>query len=128
MLTGESVYHLDHVIPLTAGHGGTTYENIVPLRADLNISKHNACIFKWFADNRERFDLSQRKFDELIEYLADINEVTTKEYEEFVYWCHDNPRTVEEIEADNERYGYKKPSIEIWREEVAKESRELIEA
>lgn len=96
-LTGESDYHWDHVIPLATGHGGTIYENMIPLRADLNISKSNRNIFEWFADNRERFGLSQRKFDELIEYLADINEMTVEEYRDYVYWCHDNPRTVGEI-------------------------------
>ena len=92
--------HLDHVIPISIGHGGTIYENMIPLRADLNISKSNLNIFEWFADNRERFGLSQRKFDELIEYLADINDMTTKEYEEYVRWCHDNPRTIDEIKQE----------------------------
>jgi|SRR5690625_184420 len=94
--------HLDHVIPIASGHGGTTLGNMIPLRADLNISKSDHNIFDWFADNRERFGLEQRKFDELIEYLADINDMTTKEYEEYVRWCHDNPRTIDEINAEQE--------------------------
>lgn len=98
-LTGKADdVHLDHVIPISIGHGGTTYENVVPLNAELNMSKSNRCIFDWFADNRERFDLTQSKFDELIEYLADINEMTTTEYEEYVRWSHDNPRSIEELE------------------------------
>lgn len=100
-LTGDRArLHMDHVIPLSVGHGGTVYENMIPLRADLNLSKSNRNIFDWFADNRERFGLEQRKFDELIEYLADINNMTTKEYEEYVRWCHDNPRTIDEIKAE----------------------------
>lgn len=100
-LTGSGFVHADHVIPLATGHGGTIYENIIPLRADLNISKSDRCIFDWFSENKERFNLSQTKFDELIEYLAEINGMTTKEYEEYVRWCHDNPRTLEDLQASN---------------------------
>lgn len=85
---------MDHVIPLSIGHGGTVFGNIIPLRASLNSSKQDRNIFDWFADNKERFNLSQRKFDELIAYLAEINDMTPKEYEEYVRWCHDNPREV----------------------------------
>src|SRR5699024_2915067 len=100
-ITGEKEdLHLDHVIPIAVGHGGTIYENMIPLRADLNLSKSDRNIFDWFADNRERFGLEQRKFDELIEYLADINNMTKKEYEEYVRWCHDNPRTLDEIKSE----------------------------
>ena len=101
-LTGNATnnIHADHVIPASIGHGGTVYGNMIPLRADLNISKSNRNIFEWFYDNRERFGLSQRKFDELIEYLADINEMTVEEYRDYVYWCHDNPRTVDEIKQE----------------------------
>lgn len=102
-LTGEpEKIHWDHVIPLSVGRGGTIRENMIPLRADLNISKSDRCIFDWFADNRERFGLSQRKFDELIEYLADINGMTVEEYEEYVRWCHDNPRSIDEIETEEQ--------------------------
>src|SRR5690625_1431180 len=105
-LSGERKdLHADHVLPVSIGHGGTIYENIIPLRADLNISKSDRNIFDWFADNRERFRLEQRRFDELIEYLADINDMTTKEYEEYVRWCHDNPRTIDEIKAEEDADG-----------------------
>ncbi len=97
--TGDS--HLDHVIPISIGHGGTIYENMIPLRSDLNISKGARNLFDWFADNRERFGLEQRKFDELIEYLANINDMTTQEYEEYVRWCHDNPREFDEVENED---------------------------
>lgn len=91
-LTGanENV-HLDHVVPLSNGYGGTTYGNMIPLRGDLNKSKNDANIFEWFKRNKERFNLSQTKFDELIAYLAEINEVTPEDYRDHVYWCHENP-------------------------------------
>lgn len=100
-LTGEPTdLHLDHVIPISVGHGGTTYGNMIPLRADLNLSKNASQIFEWFDANRERFNLSQRKFDELIEYLAQINEMTTQEYRAYVDWCFDNPRDINAIETE----------------------------
>ena len=96
-LTNSKDFQFDHVIPIDVGRCGSVAENLIPLNASLNSSKHANNIFEWFDDNRERFDLSQRKFDELIEYLADINEMTVEEYRDYVYWCHDNPRTVDEI-------------------------------
>jgi len=84
--------HLDHVIPIAIGHGGTTRQNMIPLRADLNNSKYARCIFDWFYDVKDHFNLPQTKFDELIEYLADINGMTADEYEDYVRGCHDNQR------------------------------------
>jgi hypothetical protein len=99
-ITGESNIHLDHVIPLSVGHGGTTYGNMIPLRADLNISKNDKNIFEWFEANRQRFELSQERFDLGIAWLASANAMTVEEYRDYVYWCHANPRTVDEIEND----------------------------
>ena len=105
-LTGDRYdIHQDHVIPLSTGHGGTIFENIIPLRGDLNTSKNRSNIFDWFTKNKEHFNLDKRRFDELIEYLADINDMTTKEYEEYVRWCHDNPRTIDEIKAEEDADG-----------------------
>jgi predicted transcriptional regulator len=98
-LTGESAIHLDHVIPLSIGHGGTTYGNMIPLRSDLNMSKNNHNIFEWFEANRQRFELSQERFDNLIEWLASANAMTVDEYRNYVYWCHANPRNIDELEA-----------------------------
>jgi len=92
--------HLDHAIPVVIGHGGTTEQNMIPLRADLNISKHARCIFDWFYDVKDYFKLSQTKFDELIEYLAHINGMTADEYEGYVRGCHDNPRVIDETILD----------------------------
>jgi len=92
--------HLDHVIPVSVGHGGTTSQNMIPLRADLNISKQARCIFDWFYDVKDRFKLPQTKFDELIEYLAHINGMTADEYEDYVRGCHDNQRVLDETILD----------------------------
>jgi len=93
--------HWDHVIPLSTGHGGTSYRNMIPLYGRLNESKQGSNIFEWFTANREHFNLEQARFDALIEYLAEINEMTVDEYRQFVYWCHENPREINELEDDN---------------------------
>jgi hypothetical protein len=98
-ITGDYEIHLDHAIPLATGHGGTFNGNMIPLRADLNFSKNDSNIFEWFEANRQRFELSQERFDNLITWLASANAMTVGEYRDYVYWCHANPRTIDEMEA-----------------------------
>jgi hypothetical protein len=96
-LTGDKQnIHFDHVIPISIGHGGTTYGNMIPLRADLNFSKHDSNIFEWFEANRQHFELSTEKFETLIDYLAEINSVTKEDYKDHVYWCHENSHHFDE--------------------------------
>lgn len=91
-LTGEmSDIHFDHVIPLKIGRGGTTFGNIIPLHGPLNISKNKHNVFEWFETSKERFNLSEERFNEVIKWLASVNGLTEEEYKDFVYWCHDNP-------------------------------------
>jgi hypothetical protein len=100
-LSGEALdIHWDHVIPLTTGFGGTTFANMIPLRSDLNVSKYDKNIFEWFEANRQRFELSQDRFDNLIAYLASANAMSVEEYRNHVYWCHANPRNINELEAN----------------------------
>ena len=100
-LTGETTdLHREHAIPLSVGHGGTIRENMYPMAGRLNISKGNRNIFEWFEANRQRFKLSQTRFDRLIEWLAASNAMTVEEYRDYVYWCHANPREIKtEISA-----------------------------
>lgn len=93
---------LDHVIPISIGHGGTTYANIIPLKSNLNNSKHQNHIFEWFDNNKDRYGLSQNKFNNLIEYLAEINNMTTKEYRMYIDWCHDNPIEFSDIKRNGD--------------------------
>ncbi|WP_416312791.1 hypothetical protein [Rossellomorea sp. FS2] len=100
-LTGESTSRSwDHAIPLATGHGGTTYGNMYPLRLGLNISKHDRNIFEWFEANRQRFELSQDRFDSLIAWLASANAMSVEEYRDYVYQCHENPRTIDELKEE----------------------------
>lgn len=92
-LTGEiGSLHWDHAIPLATGMGGTTFGNMIPLRSDLNTSKNDRNIFEWFAVNKERFNLTQSKFDSLVEWLALVNGMTTDDYRTYVYACFENKR------------------------------------
>jgi hypothetical protein len=93
---------IEHAIPISIGHGGTTFENCYPMASGLNQSKGDRNIFEWFEANRQRFELSQERFDRLIEWLASANAMTVEEYRNYVYWCHANPRTIDEINEKNE--------------------------
>jgi len=108
----------DHFIPLSIGHGGTYVGNMSPLSRMLNSSKSDANPFEWFEANRQRFDLEQSAFDALVVKLAQQNGLTSEEFRSFTYWCFANQRSIDEVHADNERYGYKRPSLEIWREAI----------
>jgi len=83
----EDNIQLDHVIPLSTGFGGTTYENTIPLRGDLNSSKQDSNLFKWFYANKDRFNLEQHRFDYLVEHLAEVNGMTIAEYADYYNSC-----------------------------------------
>jgi hypothetical protein len=100
-LTGRTVdIEKEHAIPLSIGHDGTTFGNCYPMSTGLNQSKGNRNIFEWFEANRQRFELSQERFDKLIAYLASANAMTVEEYRDYVYGCHANPRSIDELEAN----------------------------
>ncbi|MCC1486757.1 hypothetical protein LB312_05720 [Bacillus tropicus] len=91
-LTGDAEdIHLDHVIPLATGRGGAICGNIIPLKSSLNESKCDKNIFEWFEQSKIKWNLSQKKFDTLIKYLAEQNGISVEEYKDYVYWCHENP-------------------------------------
>jgi hypothetical protein len=101
-LSDSTDFDIDHVIPLTAGHGGTTYGNVLPLRHDLNQSKGTRNIFEWFEANRQRFNLSQEKFDLAIEWLSYLNGISVEDYRDYVCWCHENPHSLEDLRKNDE--------------------------
>jgi hypothetical protein len=108
--------HDDHFIPLKTGHGGTVIGNMVPLLSSINMSKSDANPFAWFEANRQRFELDQSRFDSLVAKLAEQNGLTSEEFREYTDWCFANPRNPPQIKRDNERYGYRVTSVELWRE------------
>lgn len=87
-LTGDQEnLHQDHVIPLSLGIAGNTVRNVIPLRGDLNSSKQSSNIFEWFYKNKERYNLSEDIFKDLIAWLAKKNDMTVLDYTAFVYEC-----------------------------------------
>lgn len=103
--------HLEHFIPLTIGHGGTTIENTYPMCGWLNQRKGKSNPFTWFAG---RTDIDPTRWDALVSYLADANGLSPADFRAYVDWCYANPRTIDQIVADNERYGYVVPSVTLW--------------
>jgi hypothetical protein len=99
-LTDSAEIQWDHVIPLTTGRGGTIFGNMIPLRADLNLSKNASNIFEWFSANQQRFNLEQERFDRLIEWLGKANGMTVEEYRDYVYECHANPNVIDDAKAN----------------------------
>jgi hypothetical protein len=92
-LTGDQEnVDLDHFITLSTGAVGSVYENLVPLRHDLNSSKQASNPFTWFSENKERFGLSEDKFRDVIAYLADVNRMTVDEYTAYVFNCYEQRR------------------------------------
>jgi len=94
-LTGKSDVHLDHVIPLSIGHGGTTYENMLPLSSEVNLSKHNKNIFEWARKNHKKYGFTMEKFYEVMAEVATRNKMLLGDYMDYVYECFENPREVE---------------------------------
>lgn len=90
VLTGSRDIHLDHFIPVSWGHGGTTNGNVYPLSSELNLSKNNRNPFEWFNSVKDDRGLDENKFNELVAKLARLNNMTDEEFAEYVYWCDSN--------------------------------------
>lgn len=99
-LTASKEFHWDHVIPISTGHGGTTFSNMIPLRGDLNISKSDNNLFDWFEASRQRFKIPKENFDRLIKWLGKANGMTVEEYRNYVNWCHENPNEINSDEGE----------------------------
>jgi hypothetical protein len=101
---------IDHFIPVSWGHGGTYQGNLTIIKLELNQSKRNLNPFKWVKRNdiSEKVDLEL--FSRLVEKLAAYNNLSVYEFEEFVNWCENNKRSVEDLRKCN------KNSLSLWRE------------
>lgn len=89
-LTGNPNFEWDHVLPISSGFGGTVAGNMLPLCKELNASKGSRNIFDWYRENRERFSISEERFNKTISYLAVMNGMSEEEYEQYVYGCYNN--------------------------------------
>lgn len=81
----ESYEHLDHFIPLSTKHGGTTKENIVPMCSKCNLSKSSKNPFEWAKTLSPE---KRKRFDVLVKYLSEVNGIKdVKDYEAYVNKC-----------------------------------------
>ncbi|MDE4086200.1 hypothetical protein PO902_14225 [Planococcus maritimus] len=101
---------LEHVVPIGWGHGGTMVGNVVPMDATLNLAKRDKNLIEFIFDEVNAGLFSEAKIDFLIEYLAEANGLTVTDYIDFVYWCDDNKRTIDE--ATNDR----RSSFDLFKE------------
>lgn len=92
-LTGVTIdIQFDHVIPLAIGHGGTTYENMLPLSASLNASKCASNVFEWAEHNHNRLGFTMERFNEVMTEVASRSNLTLDQYKDHVNWCYENKR------------------------------------
>lgn len=83
-ISGSSDIHMDHFIPISTGYGDTTIGNMIPLDATLNLSKSASNPFEWI---KTRNDIDLKRFEDVVFYLAEMNGLTTDEFEAHVYNC-----------------------------------------
>lgn len=113
-LTGlEDDVHIEHFIPLSWGHGGTYIGNVYPMDGSLNLSKFTNNPFDWIKREEIKQKVDLERWEKLISYLSEMNNLTTSEFEQFVYWCNSNKRTIEQIKDDGD-----KSSVQIWKEKM----------
>lgn len=94
----EYILILEHVIPLSWGHGGTYKGNVIPLTDPENMSISNRNPISYLNDD-------------VLEYLAKQNDLTLEEYISFVNWCEQNKRLKKECRMYKGTYN----SLEVWK-------------
>lgn len=80
-ITGSQEIHLDHFIPISKG-GETSDRNLIPLKRELNASKHNHNPFEWAKKKLKGIELVN--FNNIVEYLAMKNNMSVEKYKQFV--------------------------------------------
>lgn len=87
---------LEHFIPLHIGWGGTTKGNCYPMERTLNCSKNGTNPFIWI--ERQPTNIKENFFNVLVPYLAEQNNMKVDEFIQYVNWCFNNPRSIENID------------------------------
>ena len=108
-LTGKTEnLSIEHIIPISWGHGGTTLENCYPMNINTNSSKQDANIFEWLQRKTKSFyDRSEYDvfnfWETVIKRKAAQHEMTIVEFIAYVYFCDKNRKSEEEISQYIER-------------------------
>lgn len=96
LLTGESEnLHFEHFIPISVG-GGNTFDNCYFMDGYLNSIKSDHNPFEWIKTQPDEYQ--DRFHSVLVPMLAARNDMTVEEFTEYVYWCFENPRTIEDLQ------------------------------
>lgn len=84
ILTGEQEgLHWDHFIPLATGKGGSTFGNMIPLKASLNQKKHAGNPIDFLINE----GMSESNLHGVLYTLAKFNQMTVEEYIGYVDGC-----------------------------------------
>lgn len=101
---------MDHFIPVNWGHGGVYLGNIYFICRRLNGSKSNQNPFRWFRRISRNEEVNKKSWDNVVIQFAKEYGLNKKEFKDFVLWCENNQRSIEQLKIDN------RPSIELWKE------------
>lgn len=98
---------------LSIGHGGTYLGNLIVVPSNWNVTKSAINPFEWCDEclNSQDKGLYMTKVAD----LARLNNMTLDEYKEFIFWCFDNPRTIDELQKELEDNGSIVDSINLFR-------------
>ncbi|CAM4303088.1 hypothetical protein [Jeotgalicoccus halotolerans] len=111
-ITGSDDLHTEHFIAIATGHGGGhTIQNVWRLDAYINNCKSDYNPFEFFrrediineiiTDYGRTREQIEAGFLQVVEYLANQNEMTVQQFEEYTNYCYNNRKTDEEIEQLN---------------------------
>lgn len=111
-ITGSDDVHTEHFIAIATGQGGGhTIQNVWRLDAYINRTKLNYNPFEFFrredvineiiTDYGRTREQIEAGFLQVVEYFADMNDMTVLQFEDYTNFCFDNRKTDEEIDAYN---------------------------
>lgn len=90
VVTGETEgLHWDHFIPLSTGKGGTTFGNMIPLKAELNLRKSDKNPIEFLKE----IGYDDKSLYGLLFALAKFNGMSVEEYKKYVYECFEESNT-----------------------------------
>jgi hypothetical protein len=88
-LTGSENYHIEHWLPRAKG-GETDVRNVYPLDADLNLKKGKQNPFLFFEREDIRQQIDQDKYNELVLWLAIVNDMSVEEFRRYTFEQYEN--------------------------------------
>jgi len=82
----------EHFIPQSL-QGDHSIGNVIRITGEINSSKKNRNPLEWIENLEEgKFGITQEKFNQTLEHLAEQNNMTVKEYKNFINWAFSEDR------------------------------------